>query len=499
MSHPLRAYYDLLHLELPSGVEGDQSIDGLSYDSREVPPQSLFICKGAHFSPAYLDQAIAQGAIAYVSEIDYQRTIPCLQVSDIRSVLAALAAFYYDHPERDLSLFAITGTKGKTTSAHYLHTILTGTSQRPVGLFSSTNIFDGRSDRPSSLTTPEPIELFSTLASCRRNGCREVVMEVSSQALKYGRISGLELDHAGFLNISEDHISSIEHRDFEDYFSSKLKIFAHARHAYLNLDADYQDRLFQAAQACEWRTSFSMKEPADYRGRLGADRRTGFELFVQHADEEVLFQFSNLGAYNAENALLAIAMAGESGRSLSQMVDPLAHVRIEGRSECFECLDGGVVAMVDYAHNRLSFEMLFDEVDQLFPEYQTIAIFGAPGVKAQNRRKDLGEVAGQRMDLSILTLEDPKDEDPQKICEEIAHYVKQAGGAYRIIVDREEAVRTAFQIARKAWEEQGRKSLILILGKGTEPTHTIRGREVEIPSDYCLAKELTDQWSSLCK
>lgn len=474
-------------LDLPvDRAWADLPVNQVTYDSREVEASSLFICKGAHFNPSYLDSAIQSGAIAYVSEKDYGVSIPLLKVENLREVLAPLAALYYGHPDRDLEIFAITGTKGKTTTVTYLHRILQTYGEEngegPCGLLASTTTYDGREARVSHLTTPEPLELYGTLAACRDHGCRRVVMEVSSQALKYQRTKGLHFNHAGFLNISEDHISPIEHKDFADYFGSKLKIFDGADHAYVNLATDHLNEVMERAEACPHLTTLSMGDRGDFQGRLVEDLDDGFVMEVAEGEEKNRVQVPTLGQYNAENALMALAMARRAGVPYEVIQKGLASAHVQGRTERFESSDRAVCLIVDYAHNKLSYEVLFREMERIYPDHYKVTVFGSPGGKAINRREDLGLLVGQAMDYAYVTLEDPYDEDPMKIAKEIAHYLDKVGGTYEIDLDREGAIKEAFRAGRDRYEREGRKTLILILGKGDEDSQSVgRGSQPMVP------------------
>ena len=492
----LKDFSDLIGLSSRPGW-AELEISQVSYDSREVEPGCLFICKGAHFNPVYLTSAIEKGAVAYVSEKDYQVSIPLLKVENLREVLAPIAAYYYAYPDRDMEIFAITGTKGKTTTATYLHHILDSYGKKkgegPCGLLASTMTFNGKKAWVSHLTTPEPLELYQTLSACRDNGCRRVVMEVSSQALKYQRTKGLGFDHAGFLNISEDHISPIEHKDFEDYFSSKLKIFDQADHAYVNLLTDHLEEVMAKASACPKRTTLSMGDEGDYRGRVKEDLPNGFSMEVIEAEDSHEIQVPTLGHYNAENALMAVAMASEAGLPVEAIREGLADARVQGRTERFETADGAVSLIVDYAHNKLSYEVLFKEMKRLYPDHFKVAVFGSPGVKAINRREDLGKLVGLEMDDAYITLEDPYDEDPEAIAREVAHYIDQVGGTYHINLDRESAVKSAFEEGRKRFKDQGLKTLILILGKGDEDSQSVGQGSVPIVPDTEVARACAER------
>ncbi|MDO4425153.1 MAG: Mur ligase family protein, partial [Planctomycetia bacterium] len=230
--------------ETPKRID-DIGITSLSYDSRANRPGSLFFCKGNQFKPTYLDQAVENGAVCYVSEEEYEVVIPGIIVSDIRRAMAVIADTFYDHPYRSFYTVGITGTKGKTTTATFLKAIMDAWAEREhqqsSGLISSTRVVTGQRDESAVLTTPEALPLYHYLNEAKQSSLPFVTMEVSSQALKYHRTDGIAFNAVAFLNISEDHISPIEHPTFEDYLASKLRIFQISKNAVVNLDADEAD------------------------------------------------------------------------------------------------------------------------------------------------------------------------------------------------------------------------------------------------------------------
>ena len=249
MQVPLGEYCELLGrlgqlaAPLPAGLDLGRAVGLVSYNSRETVPGTLFLCKGVHFKPEYLADAARRGAFAYVSERVYPGAgLPCILVRDMRQVMAPLAVKYYDNPSQKLKVVGVTGTKGKSSTVYYLKYILDGylaPQGKSCGVISSIETWDGVERFESHLTTPEPLELQRHLAHAADAGLGYVVMEASSQALKYHRTLGTEFAAAAFLNIGNDHVSPIEHPDFDDYFHSKLKLFGQAGLSCVNLDCDH--------------------------------------------------------------------------------------------------------------------------------------------------------------------------------------------------------------------------------------------------------------------
>lgn len=489
----------------------DLSFSGLSYDSRKVKKGHLFLCKGKAFKKEYLEMAKERGALAYISEKDYGVNLPLIQVSSIREVLSPLASFYYDHPEKELDFIAVTGTKGKTTSVYYLFSIFQQKALEEAGeefpeagyfavslgknaFLSTVKNFDGKEISSSSLTTPEPLELFAFLRKARDQGVERVIMEVSSQALKYERTKGLHFKHAGFLNISPDHISAVEHKDFNDYFHSKLKIFGQADKAYVNLDSNYSQEILLASEKARERRTFSCKTKADYQAIDAKDLNDGFIIQIKERGKEedkdnpFSFKVKSPGLFNVENALLAYAICREEGISKDTIKRAMQRVHVDGRMELSHTNDSLIHIFVDYAHNRLSYETVTKEARRLYPKSRIIALSGAVGDKAENRRRDLGEVCGSKADFLFITSDDPGHEDPSKIAGEIAKAVESVGGKYQIEIDREKAIDLAFKMAEKR-AQKGQETSLLLLGKGTDAYMLLKEGRVPMRRDTDLARE----------
>ncbi len=441
----------LLAIRGGSGWLG-QRICHVTYDSRTVVPDTLFICKGAAFKQSYLEQAAAQGAVAYVSERAYRDVaLPCLLVSDIRRAMGLIAAEAYSHPADDLAVCAYTGTKGKTTSSYYLKGILDAEAQRlgttRTPIFSTIEFDDGIESGPSKLTTPEPIELEQHLANAREAGAREVVMEASSQALKYGRVIGVHFAVGAFLNISEDHISPIEHPTFEDYFSSKLLLFSRCDQAVVNLDTDHVDEILAAASRCRKTITYSMTDArADVylMGQTPLEDRMATLARVRTPRFIAEIEVPSMADFNISNALSAIACAEALQISEESIVHGLADVRVPGRMQVVDMPGDQIVGIVDYAHNGGSLEALLTNLRSRYPGREIVVVFGATGTKGVERREGMGTAAGKLADRIVVTEDDPGKEDPADICATIMRFIKAEGNHNaRVVLDRTEAIRTA--------------------------------------------------------
>lgn len=469
---------------------GIKVIRNLAYDSNKAALNTLFVCKGTGFRESYLNAAIDKGAIAYISETDYNKNIPCILVNDVKKSLSLAAAIFYNNPAEKLKLVGITGTKGKSTTAYFLKYILDEylrDEKKPeAGIISSINTYDGVINEESHLTTPESLELQMHFRNAVDSGMEYMVMEASSQALKYGRLHGILFDAGIFLNISEDHISPIEHSDMEDYLSSKLKIFSQCRAACVNLDSDCLPRIMDASRKVRRLLTFGTDERADICG--SNIRKDGFDtIFSVRCDRfDREFILTMPGLFNVENALAAIAAANILKIPEQYIYTGLRKARSSGRMEIYTNESRDRIVLVDYAHNKLSFTKLYEAVRNEFPGKKIVTVFGCPGGKAFLRRKDLGLLAGINSNKVILTAEDPGMENIHDISEDIAQYVRQNNENCELIDDRGEAIKKSILSS-----EPG--TVILITGKGNETRQKIGREYVPVPSDVEFAKKYLEE------
>ncbi len=461
---PLGDYYQLL---LKQGLLADAAplkadltapITAVTCDSRQAVPGSLFVCKGAAFRPEYLAAALDKGAVAYVSERAYDLPAPCIRVTDIRLAMGVLADLAWGHPSGQVKVIGLTGTKGKTTTAYMIKSILDAWREEqgkpPAGLLSTIVTDDGVSRRPATLTTPEPLDLQRHLFNAATAGCGYVVMECSSQALKYGRMIGVELAVAAFLNIGEDHISPNEHPDLEDYFHSKLKIFDHAQKAVINLDSDRFGEILDSAQRCGLFSAYSLQFAHD-RKRMGE----GMSFTVRMGEREEPFTLPLTGDFNISNALCAISVCLLVGVPVETIRRGLARATVPGRMETYHA--GEKTVIVDYAHNGMALEALLRSVRKDYPGAEVTVVFGCTGDKGLDRREGMGRAAGALADAVILTEDDPGHEAVEDICREIQGYIAPFHKPVQVVPQREQAIRTAIETAPNG-------GVVVLAGKGSE-------------------------------
>ncbi len=497
--HSMIAYYQLLekqNLVAESYLEKAQQenkIEYISYNSMDIKKGTLFVCKGSHFNEKYLVSALEQGAVCYISEEKYQtgdKVIPYIIVKDIRKAMAFIADFYYNQIWRDLSVIGITGTKGKSTTTYFMKHIIDDymeSLKKPLcAVVSGIDNFDGIINEESHLTTPEAMELHKHFYHAVKSGMEYLSMEVSSQALKYDRTMGIHFAVGCFLNIGEDHISDVEHSSYEDYLLAKLRIFSQCEKACVNLETDDVDRILEASKACPHVVTFGQVETADVYGYdvLKSEDRITFQVRTKNGVTQ--YEIGMAGLFNVQNALAAIAMCQCLDIPQKHVVAGLKRAQVSGRMEVYTNKSKTIYAIVDYAHNKMSFETLFQSTLKEYPGKKITIVFGCPGKKALGRRRELGEIAGKYANQVYITEEDAGEEPVLKISNEIAEHVAKQGCSYEIIEDREEAIRRAILSADK-------NTVVLLTGKGRE-TRQKRGTQyIDTPSDVDYVQKYLSQ------
>lgn len=444
----------------------------LSYSSNSVNKKTLFVCKGFgdNFKVEYLKDAIKNGAFAYISQKKYDVDIPCILIKDCFVSLSIVSDLYFNNVASKLNLIGITGTKGKSTTSYFVKYILDeyalANGKKDTAIISSIYTYDGKNTYKSKLTTPESYDLNQNLYNAYETGIENVVMEVSSQALKLGRVYNLKYNVSAFLNISEDHIGPIEHPDFDDYLNSKIKIFKKSNISCINLDADFSTKILDEAKNSNTNIiTFSTKDEKANIYAYNIHKKglnTVFNVKTQDIDFEV--ELTIPGLFNVENALAAIAIARSLGIEQKYIYLGLKKAKSAGRMELYYSDDKKILSIVDYAHNKVSFEKIFETTKKEYPDRKIIAIFGCTGNKAQIRRKDLGRQAGKNADYIYITADDPAFETVASISKEVAKYVREYTNNYEIVEDRSDAIKKAVEKVLNTED----KYIILLLGKGNE-------------------------------
>ena len=478
--------------ELPQRTFSD-----ISYDTRKVSAETLLFCKG-RFSPEYLQSANELGLSCYVAQEDFSEYTDAtgIIVRNATQAMSLLSAAFYDFPQHDLTVIGITGTKGKTTTAYFTQAILNAYSGGKTALFSSVdNCLDGVHYEESDLTTPESMDLFRMMHQARSNGMTYLVMEVSSQAYKVDRVYGLHFDIGAFLNITPDHISSIEHPTFEDYLFCKRQIISNSSRMIIGADSQHLSLLREDAErehvpvsTFALRESTNDMQDADIVSVSNEHTRPAFGLY-ENGKDIGSFTLSIEGDFNEANAAAATALALSAGVPVD---DPSLHamesIRISGRMERFTSEDG-VIAYVDYAHNYASIKALVDFVYQRYGSRhpRITLVTGSAGNKAIDRREGIVKAAQDRIARFIFTTEDTDTEPNSEICAQLMGYVTNPAVEAGVILDRTQAIEEAY---RDAKAHADRLNVLLVTGKGEERWIKDLNRHVPFEGDSNIVARL---------
>ncbi len=461
----------------------DVEITAVVNDSRKVTEGCFFLCiRGASFDGhQFAAQAAEQKAAAILVEepVDVPGTVTVILVEDTRYAMAHISAAWFGHPARELTIVGVTGTKGKTTTVYMIRDLLEQAGHK-TGLIGTIEVVIGERHIPVENTTPESFDIHKYFREMADAGCDTVVMEASSQGFKLHRTAGIAFDYGLFTNLSPDHIGGSEHKDFDEYLACKARLFSQSREGYANADDAYFDAV-TARAACPIHT-FGLNIEADLRAEdIELTRKRDFlgVDFTLCGTAKGRISCAVPGTFNVHNALGALSVAFAMGVSTADAAAVLRRFSVEGRVQIVPT-GYEYTLIVDYAHNAVALESVLKTLREYRPA-RLISLFGCGGNRSKLRRFQMGEVSGQLADLTVITSDNPRFEEPGAIIEDILTGIKKTDGAYVCIEDRKEAIAYAMEHA-----EPG--DIVLLAGKGHETYQEIKGKkypmsEVEIIRD----------------
>ncbi len=464
--------------EILSGIsdlkaKGNINIDikNIACDSRKVTPESLFVAiKGYDVDGHdYIEEAIEKGASAILLEnveklrnINLPGDVTFVITNDTRYALAISASNFYGNPSRKFKLIGITGTKGKTTTTYMIKTLLEAQGKK-VGLIGTIENYIGEDSLgESERTTPESLDLQRIFAQMVEEKVEYVVMEVSSQALKLERVAGCNFDIGVFTNFSKEHISKNEHKDMEEYFNSKMKLFSMCQMGFVNID-DFRGARVKREAKCQVKT-YGIDNSCDLLAKDITITNIGVDFKAKLVDRNERIKVDIPGRFSVYNSLAAISVALYYGCSPEIIKTALETIKIPGRSELVPNKKE-LNIMIDYAHSPESLENILQAV-KTYTKGRVILVFGCGGDRDTTKRPIMGEIAGRIADYSIVTSDNPRTEDPEKIIKDIEAGISKTKGKYEIVVDRKDAIEKAIKMANK-------KDIIILAGKGHEPYQEI--------------------------
>ncbi len=446
------------------------TVTELMNDSRKVVKNSVFVCISGAISDGhdFINEVAEKGAIAVIVEknVAVPTGVTAIKVDDTRIALAYMSAAYFGYPAEKLTTIGITGTKGKTTTTYMIKSILENTGKK-VGLIGTIETIIGDKIIPSNNTTPESYMIQQYFAEMVEAGCDYAVMEASSQGLMLHRMAGFTFDYGIFTNLEPDHIGGAEHKDFDDYMRSKSKLFKQCNVGLINIDDSHAQEILEG-HTCQVET-FGFSKESDIRATdIQLIERPGY-LGIAYKVEG-LFQMDvkmNVpGKFNVYNSLCAIALCRHFGVSTEEISKALNHVNVKGRVELVPVSDHYTL-MIDYAHNAMSLESLLSTLKEYNPK-RLVCLFGCGGNRSRDRRFEMGEVSSRLADLTVVTSDNPRREEPQAIINDILEGVKRGAGNYVEIIDRKEAIKYCMDNAVEG-------DVIVLAGKGHEDYQEING------------------------
>lgn len=456
----------------------DKNIEKLVYDSRRVAKGDAFVCISGAVRDAhdFVSDVAIKGASAIIVEKDIDlsnlRDVTIIRVKDTRIALAYMSAAYFGHPAEKLITIGITGTKGKTTTTYMVKSILDKIGME-TGLIGTIETIIGDTHIASCNTTPESFIVQETFAKMVEHGCRCVVMEVSSQAMKLHRVAGFVFDYGIFTNLSKDHIGPNEHKDFEEYLNCKAALFRQCKNGIFNIDDEHTKDILKQAD-CNVET-FGIENSADYKAE-------NIKLFAKPACLGISYELTGKinipveidipGRFSVYNSLTAIAICNHFTKDYGLIEAVLSDIRVKGRVEIVP-VSPKYTLMIDYAHNAMSLESLLNCIREYKPK-RIVTLFGCGGNRDRDRRFEMGEVSSRLSDLTVITSDNPRFEEPDAIIEDIITGVKRAGGNYITIPDRKEAIKYVIENGMEG-------DIIILAGKGHEDYQEIKG--VKYPMD----------------
>ncbi len=463
-------------LPLSGDLGQDPEVFGVRHDSRAVEPGDLFVTWSGvrHSGTDFAAEAIARGAVAVVADRSRPEalagsssaSVPWLVAAEPRRLLGALAAPVYGHPDRALTLVAVTGTNGKSTTVELAAAMLDAAG-RPCGRIGTLGArFPGLEGAAIERTSPEASDLFRILAAMKRLGAEAAAIEVSSHALAQGRIEGAAFDIGVFTNLTRDHFDF--HRDFDDYFATKSRLFRHLKphgRAVINIDDPHGARLAEAISgalplpALRYGARAAQAEITPQRVTLDLAGIRG-ELATPRG--ALRFESSLLGRYNLDNLLAAVAIGEALELPPEAIAQGIAATRpLPGRMEPVVA-GQPFAALVDYAHTDAALEAAIRSTREIAGA-KVALVFGCGGDRDPGKRARMGKIAGTLADLPIVTSDNPRSEDPLAIIAMVEEGLRASGNAsYRVVPDRREAIRRAVAVASQSgWA-------VLVAGKGHE-------------------------------
>ena len=465
----------------------ETEICDLSYNSNDINDGYVFVSIIGNNVDGhdYINNAINNGAVAIIicSDINIDKDVTIIKVNDTNMILSRLSMNLFDNPHEKITTIAITGTKGKTTTSFMIKKIIEEAGYK-CGVIGSTGVYIGDKYYISKNTTPLAYDILKYMNEMVSDNIRYVVMEVSSQALKYYRVNNIVFDYGVFTNLSHDHIGKFEHDDMDDYVSSKSKLFKQSIQGILNVDDKYY---FDMIDKCNSTiNTYGFCDKADLKVKTIDLYKEGNNIGIILDVDGILnsrFKISSPGKFSAYNAMGAILTCNLLGIDVEYMNKALSNFSLKGRVEPV-LINSKFMLFIDYAHNGVSAENVLTTIREYNPN-RIISVFGCGGNRSKDRRYEMGESVGRYSDICIVTEDNNRFEEFDNIAKDILVGINKTNCNYVVIADRKEAIKYAIENAIDG-------DIIMLLGKGHEDYKEIKG--IKYPFDErIIIKEILNE------
>lgn len=470
-------------------IQGSEEVEitNVINDSRKVGEGDLFLCiPGAVVDGhTFAAEVVQKGAAALIveREVDVSKEVTVIRVENARYAMALISAAYFDHPAEKLKVIGVTGTKGKTTTTYMIRSILERAGHK-VGVIGTIEVVIGEEHIPVNNTTPESYDIHYFFDRMVKAGCDVVVMEVSSQGLKLHRTAGIQFDYGLFTNLSPDHIGPNEHESFEEYLYCKSLLFQQCRQGIANRDDKHFEEMTKNA-SCPVET-YGLCEDANLRA-ANVELTRAVDYLGVDFDLSGLMDFrvhvGIPGAFSVYNAMGAIAVVRHFGVTEDVINDVLKNMKVKGRVQIVPT-GADYTLIIDYAHNAVSLESILKTMRAYQPP-RLVCMFGCGGNRAKSRRYEMGEVSGKMADLTIITSDNPRFEEPQAIIDDIITGMKKTEGKYMEIIDRREAIAYCMKHAQPG-------DIVVLAGKGHETYQEIKGVKYHMSEEETVMELLEE-------
>lgn len=447
---------------------GSMKISGIACDFRKVKPGNVFVCITGYETDGhkYAKSAVENGAVAVVAEHDLPTVdVPCVIVDNTRKAMSEMAATFYDYPYKKFKLIGITGTNGKTTTTYLIKSILEHLGKK-VGLIGTNQNMIGDMIMETSRTTPDSLELMQLFDMIASHNVDYVVMEVSSHALALDRVTACTFDVGAFTNITQDHLDF--HKTMEEYLAAKSILFNICNTGVVNKDDARSEYLIENAR-CRNMITYGINQDCDLKASNIILNEDGVKFDINYGGMEEHVDLPIPGEFSVYNALTAIGCCMAENIPLDLAVDGLHSAKgVKGRIEIVRTPGTNYTVIIDYAHTP---DGLLNVINAIrgFAKGRIVTLFGCGGDRDASKRPIMGKIAGELSDFCIVTSDNPRTEDPEKIIKQVVEGVKQTDCDYEVITNRFSAIEYALDHAKK-------NDIILLAGKGHE-TYQVLGKD----------------------